>query len=92
MIFLSTRLYFLFTKVKTMLDKILKRNNCFEMKIGIECKTMNNIDYSSNYDGIFKNNGLKLDRQTLPINKLDTQLDSKSLSEIDYRNKIDKLF
>lgn len=62
------------------------------MKIGTKHETSNDINYYSNYDIIFENNGLELDRQIPPINKLDTQFNSKLLNETDYKDKIDKLF
>lgn len=44
---------------------------------------MNDTNYDSNYNEIFKNNSLELDGQTPPIDELDTQLDSRSSSETD---------
>lgn len=50
------------------------------------------MNYDSDYNDIFQNNNLELNGQIPSINKLDTQLDSKSSSETDYKYKINKLF
>lgn len=64
----------------------------FKMETGTEYEAYNNTNYDSNYNEIFDNNSLELDEQTSLIDKLDTQLDGKSLSETDYRDKINKFF
>lgn len=53
---------------------------------------MRNFDYSSNYNKIFENNDLELDRQTLDIDKLDIYLSNELSSEIDYRERNNKFF
>ncbi len=75
-----------------MLGRILKRNNYFKIETNTKYKALSNINYDSDYNDIFENNNLELNGQIPPINKLDTQLDSKSSSEIDYKYKINKLF
>ena len=42
------------------------------MKTGAENEALNNTDYGSNYNEIFKNNDPELDGQILLIDKLDT--------------------
>ncbi len=79
-------------KVRTMLGKMLGKNNYFKTKISVEREALSNIDYGSNYNEIFENNSLELDVQIPPIDKLNTQLDSKSLSEIDYGDGINELY
>lgn len=75
-----------------MLKRILKKNKYLEIEIGAKCGALSDNDYGSNYDEILKKNGPKLDGQIPLINKFHIYLDSKLLSEIDYRNKINKLF
>ncbi len=55
-----------------MLGRILKKNNYFEMVNGAECKALSNTNYYKNYNEIFENNDLELDRQIPSINKLNT--------------------
>ncbi len=62
------------------------------METGTKREALTDTDYDSNYDEIFENNGPELDGQTLLIDELDTQLDSKSSSEIDYGDGINELF
>lgn len=59
---------------------------------GTEYKALSDSNYNNNYNKIFKNNGPELNRQISPINKLNTQLDSKSSSETNYKDVINKLF
>lgn len=59
-----------------MLGRTLKKKY-FEIETNIENETYNDTNYDNNYNEIFKNNGPKLDRQILPINELDSQLNSK---------------
>ncbi len=75
-----------------MLRETLKRIYYFVIETGAESKTLSDTHYGSNYNEIFKNDGPELDRQTLPINKLDNLLNSKSLNETDYKNGINDLF
>lgn len=70
----------------------MRRNNYFEIEISAECETLSDTNYGSNYNEIFQNNGLELNKQILPINELDTQLDSELSSKTDYEDRIDKLF
>lgn len=79
-------------KIKTTLGRILRKNNYFKIKTGAEHEALTDTNYGSNYDEIFKSNDPELDGQIPPTNKLDTQLDSKSSSKINYGDGIDKLF
>lgn len=45
-----------------MFDKMLKGNNYFEIETSTKYKILSDIDYNSNYDEIFKNNDLELDK------------------------------
>ena len=81
--FLYNATIFSLWKVKTILDKTLRKNNYFEIETGAKHEVMNDTNYDSNYNEIFKNNSLELDGQTPPIDELDTQLDSRSSSETD---------
>lgn len=45
-----------------MLNRTLKKNNDFEMETDAKCKTLSNINYGKNYNKIFENNSLELDR------------------------------
>ena len=74
-----------------MLGRMFKRKY-FEMETGTKHEVCNDTNYDSNYNEIFENDSPKLDGQTPPIDKLDTQLDSKSSSETDYGDRIDELF
>lgn len=62
------------------------------METGAKDETLTDINYDSNYSKIFENNGLKLDKQILTINKLNIYLSKKSFSKINYKNKNDGLF
>ena len=53
---------------------------------------MNNTNYDSNYNEIFENNSLKLDRQTLDIDKWDIYLSNELSSTMDYKDRNNKLF
>lgn len=74
-----------------MLDKTLKRKY-FQIKIDLKLKSYNDIDYDNDYNKIFENNGWELDGYILLIDKVDSPLNSKSLSEKNYKFEIDELF
>lgn len=62
------------------------------MVISRKYEALSDINYNNNYNKIFENNNLELNGQISPINKLNTELDSKSSSETNYGDKINKLF
>lgn len=53
---------------------------------------MTDTNCDKNYNKIFENNSLELDRQMLTINKLDIYLNSESFSKTDYRDRIADFF
>lgn len=53
---------------------------------------MSNINYNNNYNEIFEDYNLKLNKQTLAIDELDIYLNNKSSNKIDYGDKKDKFF
>lgn len=71
---------------------MLKMKKLFHINIGVEYKALININYSNNYNEIFENNSLELNKQTMAINKLDIYLNIKLSNEIEYENKYKNLF
>ena len=71
---------------------MLRKKKSFQMETGAQHKALSDIDYSSNYDEIFENNGPELDGQTPNIDELDIHSSSESFSETDYGNGNNKFF
>ena len=55
-------------------------------------RALTDTNYGSNYNKIFENNGLELDKQISAINKLDIYSSNKLSSKIDYKNGNNKFF
>lgn len=62
------------------------------METNTKYEALSDTNYGSDYNKIFENNGPELNGQILPINKLNTQLNSKSSNETDYGDGINKFF
>lgn len=56
------------------------------MEIKVEYKGLNNTNYGSNYEEIFKDSGQELNKHILAIQRLDIYRSSKSFNEMDYKN------
>lgn len=60
------------------------------MGIKAQFEALSNINYSSNYNKIFKNNSLELNNLILTIDKVNIHLSNDS--KIDYRDENNKFF
>lgn len=64
-----------------------------------ECEVLNDTNYENDYDEVFENNCLEFNGQTpaskghtLTIKIVEIHSNSESSNEMDYGNKINKLF
>lgn len=71
---------------------MLKRKKSFQIKTRARRKALTDTNYDGNYDEIFENNSLELNRQTPAIYELDIDWNSKSFSETDHGKGNDKHF
>lgn len=62
------------------------------METKAKCEALSNTHYGNNYDEIFKDYSLKLDKQMPTLNEFDIYSSNESSSETNYGDRNDKFF